>query len=246
MGRTTGRLAGKTALVTGAGQGIGRETAALFAAEGAEVWASDINQAALDGLDTCQRVGLDVTDATEIAGTIDRIGGIDVLFNCAGMVAAGTVLDCTEEQWARSFAVNVTSMFHAIRAVVPGMVARGGGSIINMASVVGAPKAAPERCAYGTSKAAVVGLTKSVAVDYVAQGIRCNAICPGTVESPSLHERLRATGDFESALAAFRVRQPMGRLGQPGEIAALALYLAADESAFMTGQTVMIDGGWSA
>lgn len=241
-----GRLDGKIALVTGAAQGIGRETAALFAAEGAEVWASDVNEGALAGLDGCHGVALDVTDAEAIARTIDRIGRIDVLFNCAGTVAAGTVLECTEDQWARSFAVNVTSMFHTIRAALPGMVERGGGSIVNMASVVGAPKAAPGRCAYGASKAAVVGLTKSIAVDYVARGIRCNAICPGTVESPSLHERLRATGDFESALAAFRARQPMGRLGQPGEIAALALYLASDESAFMTGQAVMIDGGWSA
>ena len=241
-----GRLAGKVALVTGAGQGIGRETAALFAAEDAEVWASDVNEAALEGLDACRGIGLDVTDAAAIADAVDRIGAIDVLFNCAGMVATGSVLECSEEQWARSFAVNVTSMFHMIRAVLPGMVARGGGSIINMASVVGAPKAAPGRCAYGASKAAVVGLTKSVAVDYVATGVRCNAICPGTVESPSLHERLRATGDFESALTAFRARQPMGRLGQPAEIAALALYLASDESAFMTGQAVMIDGGWSA
>lgn len=241
-----GRLAGKVAFVTGAGQGIGREAAALFAAEGAEVWASDVNAAALDGLASCRPLAFDVTDAAAIATLGDRVGTVDVLFNCAGMVASGTILDCSEADWARSFDVNVTSMFHLIRAFLPGMLVKQGGSIINMASIVGAPKAAPNRCAYGMSKAAVFGLTKSVAVDYVTQGIRCNAICPGTIETPSLHDRLRATGDVEEALAAFRARQPMGRLGQPQEIAALALYLASDESAFMTGQALMIDGGWSA
>ena len=243
-----GRLAGKIAFVTGAGQGIGLEAASLFAAEGAEVWASDVNPAALEAeaLASCRRLELDVTDAAAIAALAERVGYADILFNCAGMVASGTVLDCSEGDWARSLEVNVTSMFRTIRVFLPGMLERGSGSIVNMASVVGAPRGAPNRCAYGMSKAAVVGLTKSVAADYVTRGIRCNAICPGTVESPSLHDRLRATGDFEGALAAFRARQPMGRLGQPGEIAALALYLASDESAFMTGQAVMIDGGWSA
>ena len=241
-----GRLAGKVAFITGAGQGIGREAAALFAAEGAVVWASDLNAAALDGLAECRPLALDVTDAAATATLPEQVGPIDILFNCAGMVAGGTVLDCTEGDWARSFDVNVTSMFRLIRAFLPGMLARKSGSIVNMASIVGAPKAAPNRCAYGMSKAAVVGLTKSIAVDYVTHGIRCNAICPGTIETPSLHDRLRATGDVEAALAAFRARQPMGRLGQPQEIAALALYLASDESAFMTGQAVMIDGGWSA
>jgi 2-keto-3-deoxy-L-fuconate dehydrogenase len=240
-----GRLAGKRALVTGAGQGIGRETAELFAAEGAVVWASDVNAAALESLSPANKVVLDVTDAEAVLALASEIGSIDVLFNCAGMVVAGAILDCTEQDWARSIDVNVTSMFRLIRAFLPAMLARGQGSIINMASVVGAPKAAPKRCAYGMSKAAVVGLTKAVAIDYVKNGIRCNAICPGTIESPSLHDRLRATGDFDAALAAFKARQPMGRLGQPSEVAALALYLASDESAFMTGQNLMIDGGWS-
>lgn len=240
-----GRLAGKTAIVTGAGAGIGRTTAELFAAEGATVWATDRNAAVLAGIAGCEVAALDVTDTVAIEELRDRIGGVDVLFNCAGVVSAGTALDCTDQDWALAFDVNVTAMFRTIRAFLPGMLARGGGSIINMASIVGAPKGAPNRFAYGMSKAAVVGLTKSVAVDYVMRGIRCNAICPGTIETPSLHDRLRETGDFEAALAAFKARQPMGRLGQPEEIAALALYLAADESAFMTGQAVMADGGWS-
>jgi 2-keto-3-deoxy-L-fuconate dehydrogenase len=237
-----GALTGKRALITGAGQGIGRETAELFLREGAMVWAVDRNPFALDGAET---VTLDVTDAAAIAALGGRVGAIDVLFNCAGVVTGGTVLSCTEDEWDLALAVNVTAMFRMIRAVLLGMLDRGGGAIINMASVVGAPKGAPDRCAYGASKAAVVGLTKSVAADYVGQGIRCNAICPGTIESPSLHQRLQATGDYDGALAAFRARQPMGRLGQPHEIAALALYLAGDSGAFATGQCLMIDGGWS-
>jgi 2-keto-3-deoxy-L-fuconate dehydrogenase len=240
-----GRLSGKTAIVTGAGAGIGRTTVELFAAEGATVWATDRNAAVLEGIAGCTPAALDVTDAAAVDALRDRIGGVDVLFNCAGVVSAGTVLDCSDADWALALDVNVTAMFRTIRAFLPEMLARGGGSIINMASIVGAPKGAPNRFAYGMSKAAVVGLTKSVAVDYVTRGIRCNAICPGTIETPSLHDRLRETGDFETALAAFKARQPMGRLGQPGEIAALALYLASDESAFMTGQAVMADGGWS-
>jgi len=245
-----GKLAGKTALITGAGQGIGRYAAELFAAEGATVWACDLNGAALEGLRDCHAAQLDVTDAAAVTALYSQTGPVDVLFNCAGLVVGGTVLDCTEADWLRAFDVNVTAMFRLIRAVLPDMLARfeatgRGGSIINMASVVGAPKGAPDRCAYGMSKAAVIGLTKSVAADYVRRGIRCNAICPGTIETPSLHQRLRATGDFDQALAAFRARQPMGRLGQPEEIAALALYLASDESAFMTGQSLMADGGWS-
>jgi 2-keto-3-deoxy-L-fuconate dehydrogenase len=239
------RLAGKTALITGAGAGIGRHAAELFAAEGATVWAADRDAAALEGIAGCEPIVLDVTDAEKVAALPDRVGAVDVLFNCAGIVANGTVLDCSERDWALSFDVNVTAMFRLIRAFLPAMLDTGAGSIINMASVVGAPKGAPNRFAYGASKAAVVGLTKSVAADFVTRGIRCNAICPGTIETPSLHDRLRATGDFEQALAAFKARQPMGRLGQPEEIAALALYLASDDSAFMTGQTVMVDGGWS-
>jgi 2-keto-3-deoxy-L-fuconate dehydrogenase len=245
MSEIRGKLAGKRALVTGAGQGIGREAAELFAAEGAVVWASDVNAAALEGLSSCRAIMLDVTNAEAIRGLEAQVGPIDILFNCAGMVVGGTVLECTEDEWARSLDVNVTSMFRLIKAFLPAMLERGSGSIINMASIVGAPKAAPNRCAYGMSKAAVIGLTKAVAVDFVTRGVRCNAICPGTIESPSLHARLRETGDFEAALAAFKARQPMGRLGQPSEIAALALYLAADDSAFMTGQSLMIDGGWS-
>lgn len=245
MTKISGRLAGKTAVVTAAGQGIGRRTAEMFAAEGATVWATDVNAAALSGLDTCRCVALDVCDADAIAALEKETGPIDVLFNCAGIVANGSVLECSDEDWARSIEVNVTSMFRLIRAFVPGMLARGRGSIINMSSVVGAPKGAPNRFAYGTSKAAVVGLTKSVAADFITRGIRCNAICPGTIETPSLHQRLRATGDFEAAMAQFVARQPMGRLGKPEEVAALAVYLASDESAFTTGQCLMVDGGWS-
>jgi 2-keto-3-deoxy-L-fuconate dehydrogenase len=176
---------------------------------------------------------------------VQAAGPIDILFNCAGIVPNGSVLDCSPDDWAMTFDLNVTSMYRTIRAVLPGMLNKGGGSIINMASVASSVKGVPNRCAYGASKAAVVGLTKSVAADFVTKGVRCNAICPGTVETPSLHERLRATGDYESAFAAFVARQPMGRFGRTVEIAALALYLASDESGFTTGQVHVIDGGWS-
>ena len=241
----SGRLRGKTALVTAAAQGIGRETAELFAREGAVVWASDINEAALADLEGCRPLTLDVCSAEAIRETRRRTGPVDVLFNCAGYVANGTVLDCTEEDWSRSFAINVTSMYRLIRAYLPDMLANQNGSIINVSSVVGAQKSAPNRFVYGTTKAAVIGLTKSIAADFVKQGVRCNAICPGTVDTPSLHVRLRASGDYEGALAAFKARQPMGRLGKPDEIASLALYLASDESAFTTGQCHIVDGGWS-
>lgn len=243
--RPRGRLAGKTVLVTAAGQGIGRQTAELFAREGAVVWASDINEAALADLEGCRPLTLDVCSAEAIRAARSKTGPIDVLFNCAGYVANGTVLDCTEEEWSRSLEINVTSMYRLIRAYLPDMLAHKCGSIINVSSVVGALKGAPNRFVYGTTKAAIVGLTKAVAADFVTRGVRCNAICPGTVDTPSLHVRLRASGDYAGALAAFKARQPMGRLGTPGEIASLALYLASDESAFTTGQCHVIDGGWS-
>lgn len=240
-----GRLIGKTALITAAGQGIGRETAMLFAAEGATVWATDIDASKLEGLSDCKQLRLDVRDPDNIAAVLARTGPLDVLFNCAGYVANGTILDCAESDWALSFDLNVTGAYRLIRAALPAMLSRGGGSIINMASVVSSVKGTVNRCAYGASKGAVIGLTKAIAADFVAQGIRCNVICPGTVDTPSLHERLRNTGDYDAALKAFVARQPMGRTGRPGEIAALALYLAADESAFTTGQPFIVDGGWS-
>lgn len=240
-----GRLRGKTALVTAAGQGIGRKTAELFAREGAIVWATDISEAALGDFECCRTIPLDVCDAKAIRELPAKTGPVEVLINCAGYVANGTVLECTEEEWQRSFELNVSSMYRLVRAYLPEMLVRKRGSIINVSSVVGAQKGAPNRFAYGTTKAAVVGLTKSIAADFVLQGIRCNAICPGTVDTPSLHERLRASGDYERALGAFTARQPMGRLGKPEEIASLALYLASDESGFTTGQCHIVDGGWS-
>ena len=239
------RLAGKTALVTAAGQGIGRATAELFAREGATVWATDINGEALQTLAGCKTAILDVRDTAAVEAAVDTVGNVDILFNCAGFVHSGTVLDCSPQDWDFSVDLNVTSIYRTIRAFLPGMLASGGGAIINMSSVAGAARGVPNRFVYGTTKAAIIGLTKAVAADYVTQGVRCNAICPGTVETPSLHDRLRATGDFEGALAAFKARQPMGRLGQPQEIAAMALYLASDDAAFTTGQCFNIDGGWS-
>lgn len=240
-----GRLAGKTALITAAGQGIGRATAEMFAAAGAKVWATDINMAALESLTGCQTRRLDVRNPADIAAAQEEIGGIDVLFNCAGVVTGGNILECTEAEWELSFDVNVTAMFRMIRAFLPGMIERGGGSIINMSSVASSIKGVPNRFIYGATKAAVLGLTKAVAADFVTKGIRVNAICPGTVDTPSLHERLRATGDYAGAWASFTARQPMGRVGDPKEIAALALYLASDESSFTTGHAHVIDGGWT-
>ena len=241
----TQRLAGKTALVTAAAQGIGRATAELFAAHGADVLATDTNTDALVQLQGCRTAKLDVLLPDEIVRVVESAGTIDILFNCAGFVANGSVLDCTDEQWALSLSLNVTSMFRLVRAVLPQMLARRRGSIINMSSVAGSIKGVPNRCAYGATKAAVIGLTKSIAADFVTNGVRCNAICPGTVETPSLHQRLEATGDYDASRRAFVARQPMGRLGRPAEIAALALYLASDESEFTTGQCHIIDGGWS-
>jgi 2-keto-3-deoxy-L-fuconate dehydrogenase len=188
---------------------------------------------------------LDVRDADAVTALRDRIGGVDVLFNCAGFVDHGTILDCDEARWTFSIDLNVTAMYRMMRAFLPGMVANGGGSIINMASVASSVIAAPNRFVYATTKAAVIGMTKAVAADFVTTGVRANAICPGTVDSPSLHERMRAQGDFETARAAFIARQPMGRLGRAEEVAALAVYLASDESAFTTGTAHVIDGGWS-
>lgn len=241
------RLQGKACLVTAAGQGIGRATAIAMFQEGGHVIATDINADALaelegQGLETAM---LDVRDAEAITSLRDRIGGVDVLFNCAGYVDHGTILECDETRWTASVDLNVTAMYRMMRAFLPGMVANGGGSIINMASVVSSVIAAPNRFVYATTKAAVIGMTKAVAVDFVSTGVRANAICPGTVDSPSLHDRMRAQGDYEAARAAFIARQPMGRLGRAEEIAALAVYLASDESAFTTGVAHVIDGGWS-
>lgn len=242
---TAGRLAGKTALITAAGQGIGRMTSEFFAREGATVWATDVNEAALTGLNGCKTTRLDVRDGAMIADVTTRSGPLDILFNCAGMVPSGTILDCMEEDWGRAFDLNVTGMYRMTKAVLPGMLAKGGGAIINMSSVASSIKGVPNRFAYGATKAAVIGLTKAIAADFVAQGIRCNAICPGTVDTPSLQERLHATGDYEAARKAFVARQPMGRLGTAEEIAALAVYLASDEAAYTTGQAFAIDGGWT-
>lgn len=249
----TGRLQGKTVLVTAAGQGIGRATALAFVREGARVIATDINATTLADLKQtagCMTEILDVTNGQAITAMAQRCGPIQVLFNGAGFVHAGTVLDATEDEWSMAMELNVHSMARMIRAFLPGMLAQGGGSIINMASVASSIKGAPNRFIYGTTKAAVIGLTKAVAADFITQGIRCNAICPGTVESPSLRDRMAAQAasshqSVEAVEAAFVARQPMGRLGRTEEIAALAVYLASDESAFTTGTTQVIDGGWS-
>ncbi|WP_312487595.1 SDR family oxidoreductase [Sphingomonas sp.] len=240
-----GRLQAKRAIVTGAGQGIGRAAAELFAAEGAKVIAVDRNAEALATLAGCQTEVLDLLDPAAIASFGERIGAVHVLFNCAGYVDAGDLLATQDNGYRLSFDLNVHAITHMLQAFMPAMIANGGGSIVNMASVAGAVIGVGNRYAYCASKAAVAGITRSVALDYVGQGIRCNAICPGTVQSPSLDERLAATGDAQSARAAFVARQPMGRLGRAEEIAALALYLASDESAYTTGQMHVIDGGWT-
>jgi len=239
------RLKGKTALITAAAQGIGRASAELFAAEGARVIATDVNVDALKDIVGCEVRKLDVLNAEEIIALAKEIGPIDILFNCAGFVHSGTILDCEEKDWNFSLNLNVTSMYRMIRAFLPSMIASGSGSIINMSSVASSIKGAPNRFAYGMTKAAVIGLTKAVAADFVTQGVRCNAICPGTVQTPSLEQRLHATGDYETAYKNFVARQPMGRLGSAKEMANLALYLASDESAFTTGTINVIDGGWS-
>ena len=238
-------LAGKVALVTAAAQGIGRATAERFAEAGARVVATDVNANLLAGLRGCETQLLDVTDSAAVAAIAAELGAVDVLFNCAGFVHHGTILECDEDAWDFSFNLNVKAMHRTIRAFLPAMLAAGGASIINMASVASSLKGVPNRFAYSASKAAVIGLTKSVAADFITQGIRCNAICPGTVDTPSLQERLRATGNYEQARKDFVARQPMGRLGTAAEIAELALYLASDASAFVTGQCHVVDGGWS-
>jgi 2-keto-3-deoxy-L-fuconate dehydrogenase len=243
-----GRLAGKKALTTAAAQGIGRATTLAFAAEGAQVIATDINLERLKPLEA-QGItvrALDVTDLTAITALAAEIGPLDVLFNCAGFVHHGTIMDCSEKDWDFSSMLNVRSMYRVIRAFLPAMLARGkGASIVNVSSVASSIKGLPNRFIYGTTKAAVIGLTKSVAADFIKQGIRCNAICPGTVQTPSLDERIAAQGGTPAARQAFVDRQPMGRLGTPEEIAAVALYLASDESSFTTGSTVIADGGVS-
>lgn len=244
------RLQGKRCLITAAGAGIGRESALACAREGALVLATDVDAAALDALAAEHPAiavqALDVTDPAAIAALVEAQGPFDVLFNCAGYVHQGSILDCDAEAWRRSFAINVDAMYHTCRAVLPGMLARGCGSIVNMSSVASSIKGVPNRFAYGATKAAVIGLSKAIAADYVASGIRCNAICPGTVKTPSLAQRVAALGGDEQAVwKSFTDRQPMGRLGDPREIAQLVVYLASDESSFTTGQTHVIDGGWS-
>ena len=244
------RLEGKVVLATASGAGIGRATAQRMAAEGARVFATDIDEAALATLEGVEARRLDVTDRAGVEALVAEIGRIDVLFNCAGFVHAGSILDATEEEWAFGLELNVTSMFRTIRAVLPGMLERGAGSIVNMSSVAGPVTGPPGRAVYSATKAAVAGLTRAVARDVVDRGVRCNAICPGTVESPSLDQRIEAMGrtlegGTEAARAAFLSRQPMGRLGKPDEIAALAAYLASDEAAFTTGALHVIDGGWT-
>jgi 2-keto-3-deoxy-L-fuconate dehydrogenase len=243
-----GRLEGKIAVVTAAGQGIGRAVANAFVAEGATVYASDLDGSKLAGLDAATQ-SLDVTSSEAIAAYTSALPAPDILFNCAGFVHHGTILECSDKDWDFSFDLNVRSMHRMIQGLLPKMVEKGGGSIVNVASAASSIKAAPNRYVYMASKAAVVGLTRSIAVDFIKQRIRCNAICPGTIESPSLESRIdtlgREVGGRDKALDMFISRQPMGRLGKAEEIAMLAVYLASDESAFTTGTTQLIDGGWT-
>ena len=244
----SGRLAGKTAFITGAGQGIGRAIAEAFSNEGARVIASDVNATALQAVAAelgVETTVLDVTDKPAIEACAATYGAVNVLVNCSGVVSNGTILDCDDKDWDLSMAVNARAMFHTIAAFLPGMLAQDGGAIVNIASIVSSLRGAANRFAYGASKGAVLGITKSVAMDFVEQGIRCNAICPGTIDSPSLQERMRAAGNYEAARENFINRQPMKRLGTVEEIAAVAITLAGDETKFMTGTEVVIDGGWS-
>jgi len=242
----TDRLKGKKALVTAAGQGIGRATALAFAAEGAAVTATDIDEGKLADLpQTIARRRLDVTDGAAVTALAAALGGLDVLFNCAGFVHHGTILDCAETDWDFTIDLNLKAMYRVTRAFLPAMIAGGGGSIVNMSSSVSSVKGAPNRFVYGVSKAGIIGLTKSVAIDFIRQGIRCNAICPGTIASPSLEQRIANQGGSDAVRKAFIDRQPMGRLGTPEEVAALAVYLAGDESAFTTGTIHIVDGGFT-
>lgn len=243
------RLKGKTALVTSAAQGIGRSTAIAMAREGAKVYATDIREDLLAGLakeaSGIETFPLDVLKTEAIAEAARRAADVDVLFNCSGYVHNGTILDCDEKSWDFSFDLNTKAHYRMIKAFLPAMLERGKGTIVNMSSVASSIKGVPNRFVYGATKAAVIGLTKALAADFVGKGIRCNAICPGTVDTPSLNDRMRQQGDYEKARAAFIARQPMGRMAMPEEIAALVVYLASEESAFITGQTFVIDGGWS-
>lgn len=236
------RCAGKTAFVTAAAQGIGRACAETLAREGARVVATDINGDLLAGLDVAQCMALDVTDKTALGDAV-KATQPDILVNCSGVVHSGTVLEATDQEFDEAMTLNVRAHIHAIQAALPGMLERGSGAIIGITSVCSSLQGLPNRFIYGTSKAAIIGLTKQVAADFVTRGIRCNCIAPGTVDSPSLHQRLRDTGDYDAAMKAFVARQPMGRIGEAQEIADLALYLASDESRYMTGQCVSIDGG---
>jgi len=237
-------LNGKEIFITAAGQGIGRAIAERFISEGASITATDINLQLLDGLQGAETYQLDVTDKKTFQSMIKKANP-DVLVNCAGIVNHGNILDATDEEFSFAVDLNVKAMFHGIQAAIPGMLKKGKGSIVNISSVASSILAAPDRFIYGTTKAAVIGLTKSVARDFVKNGIRCNCICPGTVNTPSMHQRLRDTGDYEKAHSNFINRQPMGRVGEADEIASLALYLSSDASAFTTGQAHVIDGGWA-
>jgi len=236
------RLAGKRAFVTAAGQGIGRACVEALTANGAQVIATDLNADLLEGLDAEKAFALDVLDKDALQAAV-KDASPDILVNCAGHVHGGSVLEVSDDDFAFAMHLNVRAQMHAIQAALPGMIDKGRGSIINIASVASSVMGLPNRCIYGTSKAAVIGLTKSVAADFVTKGITCNAIAPGTVDSPSLHDRLRATGDYDAAMAAFIARQPMGRIGTAPEIADLVVYLGSDETQYMTGQCISIDGG---